>query len=52
MTDKKDKEVYYNFRIPLSLREEFKKVADENLDTPSKLMRYWIEEYIKTNKKS
>ena len=40
-----------NIRIEEKMRDEFKKIAVENAQTPSMLIRKWIEEYIKENKK-
>ena len=45
------KTVNLNIRIEKELRDEFKRIAEENAQTPSALIRKWIEEYIKENKK-
>ena len=45
------KTVNLNIRIDEKTREEFKKVAESNAQTPSALIRLWIEEYSKENKK-
>lgn len=45
------KTVNLNIRIDEKTREEFKKVAESNAQTPSALIRMWIEEYLKENKK-
>lgn len=45
------KTVNLNIRIGKEMRDEFKKIARQNSQTPSLLMRKWIEEYIKENKK-
>jgi len=37
-------------RIPKEQYEEFKRIAKENAQVPSMLVRKWIEEYIKNNK--
>ena len=47
----KQKTVNLNIRINEELRKEFYEVADENAQTPSVLIRKWIEKYIKENKK-
>lgn len=46
------KTVNLNIRIEEKMRDEFKKIAEENAQTPSALIRKWIEEYIKENKKN
>lgn len=46
------KTVNLNIRISEEMREEFKRIAENNAQTPSALIRKWIEEYIKENKKS
>lgn len=38
-------------RLPKELYEEFKGVAKDNAQVPSLLVRKWIEEYVKENKK-
>ena len=45
------KSVNLNIRISKEMRDEFKKIAWKNAQTPSILIRKWIEEYIKENKK-
>jgi len=45
------KTVNLNIRISEEMREKFKKIANENAQNPSALMRKWIENYIKENKK-
>ena len=45
------KTVNLNIRISEEMRDEFKRIAEENAQTPSALIRKWIEEYIKENKK-
>lgn len=45
------KSVNLNIRISKEMRDEFKKIALQNAQTPSILIRKWIEEYIKENKK-
>lgn len=45
------KTVNLNIRISEKMREEFKKIAEDNAQNPSALMRKWIENYIKENKK-
>ena len=45
------KSVNLNIRISKETRDEFKKIAFQNAQTPSILIRKWIEEYIKENKK-
>lgn len=48
----KDKIVHIQARIPESVRNEFQKIAKRNAQNPSALIRLWIEQYIKENKKS
>lgn len=45
-----DKTVHIQARIPESLRNEFREVAESNAQNPSALIRLWIEKYIKENK--
>lgn len=45
------KTVNLNVRISEDMRDEFKQVAESNAQTPSALIRLWIENYIKENKK-
>ena len=45
------KSVNLNIRISKEMRDEFKKIASQNAQTPSILIRKWIGEYIKENKK-
>ena len=45
------KKVNLNIRIEEGLRDKFKEVAEENSQTPSLLIRKWIEAYIEENKK-
>jgi predicted DNA-binding protein len=44
------KKVNLNIRIEKELREEFKRVAESNVQSPSALIRKWIEKYIEENK--
>jgi len=46
------KTVNLNIRIEEELRDEFKEVAKDNAHNPSALLRKWIEDYIKENKKT
>ena len=46
------KTVNLNIRISEEMRDEFKKQAEENAQTPSMLVRKWIEDYIKENVES
>lgn len=46
------KKVNFNIRIEKELRDEFRKVAESNAQTPSALVRMWIEKYLKENKKT
>ena len=39
-------------RIPKEQYEEFKRIAKENSQVPSMLVRKWIEEYIEKNNKN
>ena len=43
--------VNYNIRIDKELRDQFKEVAQENAHNPSALVRKFMEDYIKENKK-
>lgn len=45
------KTVNLNVRISEEMRDEFKSIAEDNAQTPSALIRLWIEKYIKENKK-
>lgn len=45
------KTVNLNIRISEEMRDQFRKVADENAQNPSALIRMWIEDYLKENKK-
>lgn len=45
------KNVNLNIRVSEEMRDEFKKIADENSQNPSSLIRKWIEKYIEENKK-
>lgn len=47
----KEKIVHIQARVPETMREEFRKVAESNAQNPSALIRLWIEQYIKENKK-
>lgn len=47
----KEKIVHVQARIPESMREEFRKIAENNAQNPSALIRLWIENYIKENQK-
>lgn len=47
----KMKNVNLNIRVSEDLREEFYRIADENMQVPSMLIRRWIEDYVKENKK-
>ncbi len=40
-----------NIRIPESLRDEFYRIAENNAQNPSALVRRWIEKYIEENRK-
>ena len=44
------KTVNLNIRISEEMRDEFKQIAEDNAQTPSMLVRKWIENYIKENK--
>jgi predicted DNA-binding protein len=44
------KKVNLNIRIEEEMRDEFKRIADENAQSPSALIRKWIEKYIEENK--
>jgi len=44
------KTVNLNIRISEEMRNEFKRIAEENAQNPSALMRKWIKNYIKENK--
>lgn len=44
------KTVNFNFRIEEEIKDEFKRVAESNAQTPSILMRMWIDMYIKESK--
>jgi len=44
------KTVNLNIRISEEMRDEFKELAEGNAQTPSILVRNWIEDYIKENK--
>jgi len=46
------KTVNLNIRISEEMRDEFKRISEENAQTPSMLIRKWIEDYIEKNKKS
>jgi len=46
------KTVNLNIRIDDELKKEFYDVADGNTQTPSALVRKWIKDYIKENKKT
>lgn len=43
------KKVNFNIRIERELREEFKKTAESNVQSPSALVRKWMEDYIREN---
>lgn len=45
------KKVNFNIRIEEELREQFKKVAEENVQNPSALVRRWISDYVEKHKK-
>ena len=45
------KNVNFNIRINEEMRNEFRKIAESKAQSPSALVRKWIEEYIKENKK-
>ncbi len=45
------KTVNLNIRISEEMRDQFKKIADENAQNPSALIRKWIENYVKENQK-
>ena len=44
------KKVNLNIRIEEDLKEQFKRIAENNAQTPSALMRKWIKNYIEENK--
>ena len=44
------KKVNLNIRISEEMRDEFKRIAEKNAQTPSILIRKWIEDYIKKHK--
>lgn len=46
-----EKIVHIQARIPESMRNEFREIAEGNAQNPSALIRLWIENYIKENKK-
>ena len=41
---------YMQIRMPKEMKDEFKRVANENAQNPSQLIRNWIEKYIEENK--
>ena len=43
------KKVNFNIRIEKELREEFKRTAESNVQSPSALVRKWMEDYIREN---
>lgn len=45
------KTVNLNIRISEEMRDQFKKIAGENAQNPSALIRKWIENYVKENQK-
>lgn len=45
------KTVNLNIRISEEMRDQFKKIADENAQNPSALIRKWIKNYVKENQK-
>ena len=47
----KMKNVNFNIRISEELRDQFKEIAESKAQTPSALVRMWIKEYVKENKK-
>lgn len=47
----KMKTVNLNIRIDENTRDEFRRIAEENAQTPSALIRLWIKNYIEENKK-
>ncbi|GEM01611.1 hypothetical protein [Halolactibacillus halophilus] len=46
------KTVNLNIRIEEETRNKFKRIADDNAQSPSALIRKWINDYIETNKKA
>ena len=44
------KTVNLNIRINEDMRDEIKRIAEGNAQTPSALVRKWIEKYIEENK--
>jgi len=48
----KKQNVHIQARISKDLRDEFQTIASQNAQNPSALIRLWIKEYIKENKKS
>lgn len=45
------KSVKLNVRIDEATREEFKRIAEKNIQNPSALVRKWIENYIEENRR-
>lgn len=45
------KNVNINIRLPEDMRDKFRRIADDNSQNTSALIRKWIAEYIKENKK-
>lgn len=51
MNGEKQRRTSIQIRIEESLRDEFYEIAQSKAQTPSQLIRLWINEYIKENKK-
>lgn len=49
--EKRMADVKLSIRIDKELRDEFKRIAEENAQTPSALVRKWVNEYIEKNKR-
>lgn len=44
-------EAYMQIRMPKEMKDEFQRIANENAQNPSQLVRNWIKDYIEENKK-
>jgi len=44
------KDVAIQVKLTREMREEFQRVAADNMQNPSVLIRYWIKKYIEENK--
>ena len=42
---------YMQIRMPKEMKDEFQRIANENAQNPSQLVRNWIKDYIEENKK-